>query len=239
MNYCASIYCVDLVSSVNSVWHDFAYIYGLIRTPNDCLSLTHADAANAWRGNCNLGAGEGSSGGGARRNEERAPSLPPPPPPPNTTDVFFAQFLGSQRNMEQMQRNMEAALRNIADNTRLGDNQGGRKMNQYSSLKDFMDTKPPVFKEAEEPPEADEWINTMEQKFHLLRLTEELKAGYATNQLQGPAGIWWSHHRTTYPEGSPITWNRFTTAFRGNYIPPGVVEMKIGEFMKLSQGPRL
>ena len=43
---------------------------------------------------------------------------------------------------------------------------------------------------------------------------------------------------TTYPEGTPITWNRFTTAFRGNYIPPGVVEMKVGEFMRLSQGTK-
>jgi hypothetical protein len=38
-----------------------------------------------------------------------------------------------------------------------------------------MDTKPPIFKEAAEPLEADEWINTMEQKFRLLRLTEVLK----------------------------------------------------------------
>jgi hypothetical protein len=78
--------------------------------------------------------------------------------------------------MEQMQRNMEETLRNIADNTRRGDNQGGREVNQYSSFKDFMDTKPPIFKEALEPLEADEWINTMEQKFHLVRMTEELKA---------------------------------------------------------------
>jgi len=82
--------------------------------------------------------------------------------------VFLAQFLGSQRNMEQMQRNMEEPLHNIADNTRHGDNQGGREVNQYSSFKDFMDTKPSVFKEALEPLEADEWINTMEQKFCLL-----------------------------------------------------------------------
>ena len=80
-------------------------------------------------GNRNSSAGEGSSGGGARRNEERAPSPPPPPPPPYTAEVFFAKFLGSQRNMEQMQHNMEAALRNIADNTRHGDNQGGREVN--------------------------------------------------------------------------------------------------------------
>ena len=83
--------------------------------------------------------------------------------------------------MEQMQRNMEAALRNIVDHTRRGDNQGGREVNQYSSFKDFMNTKPPVFKEALEPLEADEWINTLEQKFRLLRLTKELKAEYAAH----------------------------------------------------------
>jgi len=93
MNYCASIYCVNLFSSVNSVWHDFAYVYRLMATPNDCLSLTHADGANP-------SVGEGSSGGGARQNEERVPSPPPPPPPPYTVHVFFMQFLGSHQNME-------------------------------------------------------------------------------------------------------------------------------------------
>jgi len=85
--------------------------------------------------------------------------------------------------MEHMQRNMEEALHNIADNTRRGDKQGGREANQYISFKDFMDTKPLVFKEALEPLEADEWINTIEQKFHLLRMTEELKAECASHQL--------------------------------------------------------
>ena len=70
--------------------------------------------------------------------------------------------------MEQMQRNMEEALRNIVDITRRGYNQGSYEVNQYSSFKNFMDTKPPVFEEALEPLEADEWINTMEQKFCLL-----------------------------------------------------------------------
>ena len=73
-------------------------------------------------GNSKPGLGAGSSGGWAQRNEERVPSPPPPPPPPYTADVFFMQFLESQRNMEQMQRNMEEALRNIANNTRRGDN---------------------------------------------------------------------------------------------------------------------
>jgi hypothetical protein len=38
-----------------------------------------------------------------------------------------------------------------------------------------MDTRPPIFKEAVEPLEADEWINTMEQKFCLLRLSDDLE----------------------------------------------------------------
>jgi hypothetical protein len=65
--------------------------------------------------------------GSAARNENRDPPLPPPPP--YTTEQFFAQFLGSQRNMENMQQNMEAVLRSIADNTRRGVNLGGHEVN--------------------------------------------------------------------------------------------------------------
>jgi hypothetical protein len=59
----------------------------------------------------------------------------------------------------------------------------GPELNQYSSFKDFMDTKPPTFREVEEPLQADEWLSTIEQRFHLLRLTEGMKASYAGHQL--------------------------------------------------------
>jgi hypothetical protein len=59
----------------------------------------------------------------------------------------------------------------------------GPKPNQYSTFKDFMDTKPPIFKEAEEPLQADEWLNTKEQKFHMLWVTKGMKASYAGHQL--------------------------------------------------------
>jgi hypothetical protein len=107
-------------------------------------------------------------------------------------------------------------------------------VNQYSNFKEFMDTRPPIFKEAVEPLEADEWINTMEQKFRVLRLTEELKTEYVAHQLQGPVGIWWSHHRTTFPTDTAITWEMFRTAFHGNYIPLGLMAIKVGEFMRLT-----
>jgi hypothetical protein len=81
-------------------------------------------------------------------------------------------------------------------------------------------------------------LNTIEQKFCLLRLTGELKTEYASHQLHGLAGIWWSHYRSMLPPNVPITWDQFKTAFRGNYIPLGLMAMKHTEFMRLNQGTK-
>ena len=81
--------------------------------------------------------GAGTSQGG---NDD---DLPPPPPP--STNEFFAQFLGSQRTMEE-------TLCLIAQNTARARQQNqGLEPIQYSTFKDFLETKPPIFKEAEEP----------------------------------------------------------------------------------------
>jgi hypothetical protein len=141
--------------------------------------------------------------------------------------------------MESMQQNMEAALCNIADNTCRGLNQGGHEANQYSSFKDFMDTRPSIFKEVAEPLDVEEWISTMEDKFRVLRTTEVLKTEYAAHQLQGPARMWWKHCRTTFSPNAHITWREFIDAFHEFYIPPGMTEMKLGEFLSLNQGTKM
>jgi hypothetical protein len=97
--------------------------------------------------------GAAEAGGSAAASDDRDP---PPPPPPYTAEQFFAQFLGSQHNMESMQQNMEATLRSITDNTRWGINPVGHEANQYSRFKDFMDTRSLIFKEATEPLDAEE-----------------------------------------------------------------------------------
>jgi hypothetical protein len=103
---------------------------------------------------------------------------------------------------------MEEVLRNIAANTARGrDVHQGNEVNQYSTFKDFMDTKPPVFREATEPLEANEWLNSIEQRFRLLRMSEDLKIEFASHQLQGLAGIWWAHHHTTFCANAPVTWD--------------------------------
>jgi hypothetical protein len=89
----------------------------------------------------------------------------------------------------------------------------GPEPNQHSDFKDFLDTKPPLFKEAEEPLQANEWLNTIEQKYRLLRLTDELKTEYVSHQLHGPVGIWWSHYRSMLPPNAQLSWEQFKEAF--------------------------
>ncbi|XP_066374699.1 uncharacterized protein [Miscanthus floridulus] len=132
------------------------------------------------------------------------------------------------------QHTMVEALRTIANYDGRGARQGPEP-NQYSDFKDFLDTKPPIFKETEEPLQADEWLNTLEQKFRLLCLTKVLKTEYASHQLHGPAGIWWSHYQSTMAANAQITWDQFKYAFRGNYVLPGLMAIKHTKFMKLIQ----
>ena len=96
---------------------------------------------------------------------------------------------------------MEEMLRNIAQNTARGE------PNQYNTFKDFLDTKPPILKEAEEPLQADEWLNTIEQKFLLMRVIEQIKVEYASHQLQGPTCIWWTHYLSDLPTSANISWD--------------------------------
>jgi hypothetical protein len=54
--------------------------------------------------------------------------------------------------------------------------------------------------------------------------------------LQGPVGIWWNHYRSTFPANVEVIWDQFKEAFKGHFIPPGLMAIKHTEFMKLTQG---
>jgi len=66
-----------------------------------------------------------------------------------------------------------------------------------------------------------------------------LKVEYAAHQLQGPAGIWWNQYREALLDNIVLDWNLFGEAFKGHFIPPGVMEMKDTEFMQLTQGNKI
>jgi hypothetical protein len=130
----------------------------------------------------------------------------PPPPPPSPTPAELMQMV------VEGQRLLAEAMRQLVNRDAQHGCQGPEP-NQYSDFKDFLDTKPPLFKEAEEPLQADEWLNTIEQKFRLLHLTDELKTEYASHQLHGPAGIWWSHYHSTMSPNVQINWDQFKATF--------------------------
>jgi hypothetical protein len=50
--------------------------------------------------------------------------------------------------------------------------------------------------------------------------------------------MWWKHRRTTFPPNAQISWREFTEAVHGVYIPPGLIKMKLGEFLALNQGTK-
>jgi hypothetical protein len=110
-----------------------------------------------------------------------------------------------------------AALVNAtADNTRFlremagqqYQQQGGRAYPQgprETSYLDFSKTRHPLFVKAEDPHEADEWIQVIEQKFGLLRCTETQKPLFAAQQLRGPASTWWGNYVAIQPAGHHVT----------------------------------
>ena len=73
----------------------------------------------------------------------------PPPPPPTLAELM--------QTVVESQRMLAEAMRQMANREDRHVRQGPEP-NQYSSFKDFMDTQPPIFREAEEPLQADEWL---------------------------------------------------------------------------------
>ena len=82
----------------------------------------------------------------------------------------------------------------------------------------------------------DSWLRTIESKFTLHPYNDGDKAGFATQQLRGPARTWWDNHVAMFPEGIRFTWAQFKEAFRAHHIPAGVIRRKLIEFLALKQG---
>ncbi|WVZ70451.1 hypothetical protein U9M48_019120 [Paspalum notatum var. saurae] len=147
------------------------------------------------------------------------------PPPPELATLVVQQgelirLIREERQAQGQQRPREHQPRGI-------------------TYKDFEELRPPVFTTCPEPLAADDWLRTIESKFTLLpRLTEQEKARFATQLLQGPAGAWYAMFQAMQQQGHVITWEELHTAFRAHYIPASLMEQKQREFRELKQGNR-
>jgi len=59
---------------------------------------------------------------------------------------------------------------------------------------------------------------------------------FATQQLLGSTSAWWDTFNAMQPVDHRVTWQEFTTTFREYYIPAGVLNQKLMEFLYLRQG---
>ncbi|WVZ80013.1 hypothetical protein U9M48_027531 [Paspalum notatum var. saurae] len=70
------------------------------------------------------------------------------------------------------------------------------------------------------------------------RLSEQEKARFAAQLLQGPAGAWYATFQAMQQRDHVVTWEELRTAFRAHYIPASLMEQKQREFRELKQGTR-
>lgn len=111
-----------------------------------------------------------------------------PPLPPTMAEVLMR----IEQNRQMNQALLEALVRNTAP-------QGGGGAGRRDDFLDFLRTQPLTFTRAEDPLDADHWLRTIEQKLALLRRKDHERALFATHQLQGPAGAWWSNYLAMHP----------------------------------------
>jgi hypothetical protein len=116
------------------------------------------------------------------------------PHPPPTLAQAIASILESQDEQTEL-------LRQLVDNstpTRGGSGARNNHAQAPTTYEDFTVTHPPLFTEAGEPLEADNWLHMIECKFGLLRCTKTQKTLFATQQLRGDECAWWANY-TTHP----------------------------------------
>src|ERR1043165_4595812 len=150
------------------------------------------------------------------------PRVPPPkiPPPENPMlgEALAAVAQGTAAIMELLQ------------------NQAGQRGDRqtHTTLQQFLAIGPPRFSEAQDPLEADDWLAEIKKHFKANSVRKEDYVTFASFQLQGAAGSWYSTYKDNKGD-TEITWDDFVKDFRAAHIPSGLMERKREEFLALGQ----
>ena len=124
----------------------------------------------------------GLDGAGTSRGDAEANINPPPPPVPPTLVDVIAALVNATADNARVLRELSHHQNNQAG-VRIPQNQ-----QRNATYMESMETRPPVFAKGEEPLEANEWLQVIEQKFGLIQCTEVQKSLFAAQQpvLGGP-----------------------------------------------------
>ncbi|KAK1678281.1 hypothetical protein QYE76_039129 [Lolium multiflorum] len=101
--------------------------------------------------------------------------------------------------------------------------------------KNFQNTNPPIFSKTEEPLDADDWLQTIENNLEVAGVEAAQKVLFATHYLSGPARAWWTSARAMNA-GQMMTWEDFKLKFSKYHVPQGLIKKMRDEFRELKQG---
>src|SRR3954467_267670 len=124
----------------------------------------------------------------------------PPPENPMLGEALAAVAQGTAAIMQLLQNQAQR-----------GDRQQQQQQPQHhTTLQQFLAISPPRFSEARDPLEADDWIAEKKKHFTANSVRTEDYVTYASFQLQGAAGSWFSTYKANKGD-AVISWDDFVT----------------------------
>ncbi|XP_057969346.1 uncharacterized protein LOC131158495 [Malania oleifera] len=117
--------------------------------------------------------------------------------------------------------------------------QGGPSARQGCMIEKFTKMNPPAFSRGADPTIAENWMQEIEKVLTVLHCINEQRVLYATYKFIGEVERWWVATKLFEEQRSilvAMTWGRFKEAFFDRYFPATVREVKVVEFMNLTQG---
>ncbi|KAK1652120.1 hypothetical protein QYE76_069925 [Lolium multiflorum] len=130
------------------------------------------------------------------------------------------QTLMADRETDRAERQANiAALQQLANNNFVH----GNHDHPGSKLKNFQNTNPPVFSKTEEPLDADDWLQTMENNLEVAGVEANEKVLFATHYLAGPARAWWTSTHAMNG-GQVILWGNISGSSSVAPCAPGLIK---------------
>src|SRR3954470_14193818 len=145
--------------------------------------------------------------------------------PPPLPDYMAAMMQHFQMNQVFMQ-----GVIDLLQNQHQNNNQN----HQHGvDLQGFMRLSPPTFHHPEQPLEADDWLRVVTRLLESAGMNALNYVTFATYLLRGPAAQWWDTHKSSFAEGTVISWTEFKTTFRARYIPQAIMNRMKAELRNL------
>lgn len=86
------------------------------------------------------------------------------------------------------------------------------------SSRTFENINPPIFNKSEEPLDADDWLQTMENNLEVAGFEANEKVLFATHYPAGDARAWWNSTRTMNG-GQMMNWRSSKSSSAGPMCP--------------------